>query len=76
MLKSTINALKSYKQNFLNGSTYRTVGVGQLLQVVVVSIKREGFFPVEGQNFGEGCCVVLWENLTITVGNQWQMLEK
>lgn len=57
-------------------STYRSVGVGQLLQVVVVSVKCEGFFPVEGQNFREGCCMVLWENFTITAGSQRQTLEK
>lgn len=57
-------------------STYTNVRVWQLLQVVVVSFKCEGFFPVEGQNFREGCCVVLGENFTITAGNQWQKLQK
>lgn len=52
--------------------TYRGVGAGQLLRVVVVSIQGEGLFPEEGQNFGEGSCVVLWENLTITVKKKHQ----
>lgn len=59
--------------NWGETSTYRAVGVGQLLRVVVVSVKGEGLFPEEGQNLGERSCVVLWENLAITVKTQQEV---
>lgn len=46
--------------------TYCGVRVGQLFGGVVVCIQGERLPPVEGQHFGEGCCMVLWEHLTIT----------
>lgn len=46
------------------------VWVGQLLGVAVVTFKGEGLLPEEGQYLGEGSCVVLLEDLTITVKTQ------
>lgn len=47
------------------------VRVGQLIRGIVVGLQRERLSPIEGQHFGERCCVAHRKYLTITITNTY-----